>query len=67
LGFVVKDENSEGGSGESVKSIEGEGDWILLNSAIASVKMVAVRVFISGPPGIQYSEHTLVAPLMGQA
>jgi hypothetical protein len=43
----------EGGNGESGKSMLGEGDCMLTNSAVWSVKMRASSVFISGPAGYQ--------------
>jgi hypothetical protein len=46
-----------GVSGQSVKSIEGLADWMLVNSDCSSVKIVATSVSSAAPAGTQYSEH----------
>jgi len=57
LGSVINEGICEVGKGESGKSIEGETDWRLVNSAIESVKMRASSVFIAGPAGYQNWEQ----------
>jgi hypothetical protein len=53
LGLEVNVLSSELGNGESVRSILGLADCMLLNSAVSSVKIVACKVFNAGPAGYQ--------------
>ena len=46
-----------GVSGQSVRSIDGLADWMLVNSDVSSVKIVAKNVSSAGPAGTQYEEH----------
>lgn len=62
FGLVVKGPTRERGSGESVKSILGEGDCKLTYSAFKSVKIRASSVFIAGPAGYHGSEQAPEEP-----
>src|SRR5207249_6883394 len=55
--LVVNGPVRSGVSGQSVKSIDGLADWMLVNSDCSSVKIVATRVSSAAPAGTQYSEH----------
>src|SRR5437773_3973158 len=53
--LVVNGPTRSGVRGQSVKSMAGLADCMLVNSACSSVKMVAVSVSSEGPAGTQYS------------
>src|SRR5207247_8537719 len=62
LGLEPRGATSEGVRGVSVKSMFGEGAWMLLNSDVWSVKMFATRLSIAGPAGYLNSEQAPAAP-----
>ena len=53
LGLVANVAAKLGGSGESVRSMDGEEDIKLVNSVESSVKITAVSASIAGPAGVQ--------------
>jgi hypothetical protein len=53
LGELVKIAHTDGGHGESVKSMLGDADNRALYSTIWSEKIATSSVFISGPAGYQ--------------
>ncbi len=54
LGLVVNVGTRLGVRGQSVKSMLGVADCILVNSLYSSVKIVAWKVSSEAPPGTQY-------------
>src|SRR5437773_10023776 len=62
LELVVNGPVRSGVRGQSVKSIVGLADCMLVNSAVSSVKIVASSVSIAGPAGTQNSEHAPEEP-----
>src|SRR6266566_2130137 len=55
--LVVNGPVRSGVSGQSVRSIDGLADWMLVNSDCSSVKIVFTSVSSAGPAGTQNSEH----------
>src|SRR5213083_1097517 len=58
FGLVVNRPVRSGVSGQSVKSIAGVADWMLVNSDCSSVKITAVSVSSAAPAGIQNLAQT---------
>ena|SRR5437879_6531033 len=57
--LVVNGPTRSGVRGQSVKSMTGLADCMLVNSACSSVKIVAVSVSSEGPAGTQNSAQRL--------